>query len=567
MQASASCVLDAVLDTDTERRRLLQQEKRLLQQQVPSTAASNGKEEKDDSSSPAADDAGVQLSAVYDALAAIDADGAEARAVSVLEELGFRPAWHSRPTRELSGGWRMRLALACALYQQPDVLLLDEPTNHLDLVSILWLTRFLTEAIDPSAIVLLVSHDRVFLSAVSTDTVHFHRCQLHYHAGNLDSFLRIRSESEANLRRQQEALDSQREHIRQSIDKMKAAARSKGHPEQRLGLVGSRQKKLGRMGMEKTADGKKFNAQSHGRRLGSENDSGFQSGAGSERGRRIPISLLEPLDKDFKFVFPQPDWTELTGGFAAADGEAPPDALLLTLKDVGFSFTEPTAASPPLFARLNLAVRAGEKIAILGANGVGKSALLGLMACALQPTSGAVLTASKARVGYFRQQLVDMLDMRLTPLQHLQAAAPHLGSEHDVRAALGRFGLGGSLALKPIGVLSGGQKARLVFAAVTCRQPHLLLLDEPSNHLDMLSVAAMVEAVDAFTGAVVVVSHEQTVLERCQRLWLVERPSKRERAGRQTAAKAATATRPPSRSTLRQLTESLEEYRDRLLDG
>ena len=212
--ASDATALQQVIDSDTERTALLAQEAALLE-------AGDSEESE-------------ALVRVYERLAAIDSDGAEARAAEALDELGFSEEAQGQSTRHLSGGWRMRVALAQALYARPDVLLLDEPTNHLDLQGVLWLTRFLL-SLDSATTCLLVSHDTTLLSAVTTDIVHFHQQQLQYYQGNWDSFLEARTNSLTNIARQQLALDAHRQHIRASIDKMKQQARSTGHPEQRQG--------------------------------------------------------------------------------------------------------------------------------------------------------------------------------------------------------------------------------------------------------------------------------------------------------------------------------------------
>ena len=213
--ASDSSVLRTVVDADTERAALLSREAALLSQAAGSA------------------DSSEVLVRVYERLAVIDSDGAEARAAEALDELGFTEKSQQTATQHLSGGWRMRVALAQALYLQPDILLLDEPTNHLDLHGILWLSRFLLSL--EGVTVLLVSHDSAFLSSVTTDIIHLHQHVLHYYQGNWDTFLDARANSQANIARQQLALDAQRQHIRRSIDNMKQQARASGHPEQRQG--------------------------------------------------------------------------------------------------------------------------------------------------------------------------------------------------------------------------------------------------------------------------------------------------------------------------------------------
>jgi ATP-binding cassette subfamily F protein 3 len=236
--------------------------------------------------------------------------------------------------------------------------------------------------------------------------------------------------------------------------------------------------------------------------------------------------------------------------------------------------------------------------------------VLKLLCGEVQPSGGEVKVGSGVRVGYFSQHLVDQLDVRRTPVSQLLSIAPALAasanSEQQARTVLGRFGLGGALALKPIGVLSGGQKARLMFALITLQAPQVLLLDEPTNHLDFVTIDALVEAVKAFQGAVLLVSHDQALLSCCTQLHLVEqrrppatvrlnpnqlkakadrlqreREKEREKAkaagkGRGPTSSSSSSSSPsspapplslPSRCTLSRLTEAFDEYRQRVVDA
>jgi ATP-binding cassette subfamily F protein 3 len=459
VESSSATVMESVLASDLERVRLLALEKSLLQSKTPAAEAS--------------------LNEVYEQLAAIDSDGAEARASEALDELGFTTEMQQQPTNTLSGGWRMRCAIASAMFLSPDVLLLDEPTNHLDVKTVVWLTEYVN-SLDITCVI--VSHDARFLSDTTTDTIHFHMQSLRYYPTNFDGFLQTRSEQAMNIARQQETLDAKREHIRASIDKVKKQAKKSGHGEMKLGMVASRQKKLGRMGFEKTASGQKFNAQSHGRRIGCENSSSI-----STEGKRVAMSQIEPPDADFRFSFPEPDMGKIPDGaglvvmldvaFGHGLDEAQVERLKAEAREEKNServailgghvppVPGPNAASEAfLFANVDFTLRAGQKVGLLGQNGLGKSSLLGLLSGQLPPSRGVVNRHDGVRIGLFEQHLVDALDLTLTPVQHLLLVAPYLkdggNAEQNARAALGRFGLGSKLALQPIGVLSGGQKVR-----------------------------------------------------------------------------------------------------------
>ena len=381
------------------------------------------------------------------------------------------------------------------------------------------------------------------------------------------------------------------------------------------------------MGLEKTAEGKKFVAQSHQRRVGSENDSPITTDR-----KRHAVSQIEPPDKDFKFSFPAPDFDGIVDGspllsaFSLSFGYGVDEGVVEGLKRSTRRWMEeveeaelkgvapplpPTspAESPLIFANAGMIARAGDVVGIVGANGLGKSTVLKLLCGEVEASAGEVKLGSGVRVAYFSQHLVDQLDVRRTPVSQLLSIAPSLAasanSEQQARAVLGRFGLGGALALKLIGVLSGGQKARLMFAIITLQAPHVLLLDEPTNHLDLVTIEALVDAVQSFTGAVLLVSHDQALLATCTQLYLVEErkppalvkvnpnqlkakagrlremkekeKKKAQAAGRgkgsTSSSSSSSVSAPslplplPSRCTLTKLTASFDEYRQRKVDA
>ena len=461
MEGTSKSLLQSVLDVDTERTRLLALEKTLVKSQSPESEA--------------------QLNDIYEQLTAMDSDSAESRAAEALDEVGFSPEQQKQTTQSLSGGFRMRVAIAAAIFMQPDVLLLDEPTNFLDLHGVLWLTDYI-RSLDITCVI--VSHDATFLTDVTDMTIHFHLNQLKYYHGNFETFVQTRADSNANIQRQQEALDAKRAHLRDSIEKMKAQAKRSNKSEMKLGGVASRQKKLGRMGFEHMPDGSKFQSQVHGRRIGCANDVAITTDR-----KRVAVSQIEPPDPGFKFVLPEPNMEKIPEGVA-----------LLSMKDVCFGYGLDEAdmerlrdeareeadrvrqclangeVPPPppanihsdarlLLAQVEFTLRAGEKVGLVGANGQGKSTFLKLLCGKLTPSSGMVTRYEGVRIGLFTQHFVDQLDLRLTPVQHLLQVAPSVTSEggnteQAARAVLGRFGLAGKLALAPIGTLSGGQKVR-----------------------------------------------------------------------------------------------------------
>lgn len=357
-----------------------------------------------------------RLQAVYERLHEIDADNAESRAASILAGLSFTPEMQQVKTKTLSGGWRMRAALARALFIQPDLLLLDEPTNHLDLHAVIWLEACLQKW--PKTL-LIVSHARHFLNSVCTDIIHLHACKLVTYRGDFDTFERTMRERIMMEQRHAEAQDKQRKHVQVGdwsivffegiclqafIDKFRFNAK-------RASLVQSRIKALERMAETPTFE----------------------------------------RDPEYVFRFPDP-------------GTAAVSANIISFVDVDFGY--PNGAT--LFQKLNFGIDTDSRFAVVGSNGIGKSTLLNLIAGALEPIQGHIQRNPKARFAIFSQHHVDGLDLALTPLQYLCRQYPSV-KEQALRSHLGSFGITGPLALQTMFTLSGGQKSRVALAKVRLR--------------------------------------------------------------------------------------------------
>jgi ATP-binding cassette, subfamily F, member 3 len=382
----------------------------------------------------------------------IEAHSAPSRAARILAGLGFDEAMQCQRLDDLSGGWRMRVALAAILFAEPDLLLLDEPTNHLDLEAALWLQRFLRNY---RRTLILVSHDRHFLNAVTTVTLHLERGKLTAYSGGFDAYLRARTEAARRLEvlaRQQAA---ERARLQAFVDRFRAKA-SKARQAQ------SRLKALARL-------------------------------------EPIVLSVDEAPPR---IAFPEPPHLR------------PP---LIALERVAVGYTP----GKPVLSRLDLRLDPDDRIALLGANGNGKTTLARLLAGQLEPMTGRVNRSPKLACGLFAQHQIEEMRKEMAPFDHLSALMPDAPPE-VVRARLGRFGFSQEKAFVAVSGLSGGERARLNLALVTHNAPALLILDEPTNHLDIEAREALVRAMNDFTGAVVLVSHDRHLVELvADRLWLV----------------------------------------------
>jgi len=386
-------------------------------------------------------DAGDELVHLHERMDRIDGYTAQSRAARLLHGLGFSQAELQKPVAEFSGGWRMRLNLGQALMCRSDVLLLDEPTNHLDLEAVLWLESWLQRY--PGTL-LLISHDRDFIDAVTTQIVHFDHQRLVLYQGNYSEFERLRAERLAHQQAAYEKQVEERQRIQKFVDRFRAKATKARQAQSRIKML--------------------------------------------ERMEDIAPAYAE---SQFHFEFPAPKKMPHT---------------LIRMEDVVVGYGD-----RELVGNLNLSIEAGDRIALLGMNGTGKSTLVKLIAGEHAPMSGTLERHGDLKIGYFSQHQSETLDLQASALDSLIRLNPRL-SEQEARDFLGGFGFNGDQALDPVSQFSGGEKARLVLALLVYTRPNLLLLDEPTNHLDLDMRHALTVALQGYEGAVIVVSHDRHLL-------------------------------------------------------
>ena len=384
---------------------------------------------------------GARIAALHARIETIDGYTARSRAGRLLHGLGFSGDQENQPVRAFSGGWRMRLNLGRALMCRSDLLLLDEPTNHLDLDAVLWLEDWLRAY--PGTL-LLISHDRDFLDAVTDHVLHIDHNELKLYNGNYSTFERRRAEQLAGQQAAFEKQQRQIARIRSYVDRFRAKATKARQAQSRL-------KALERM------------------------------------------ALITPahVDTPFNFEFFTPP-------------QLPTPLLQFDRASVGYG-------ARTVVSGIDLSLAPGDRIGLLGANGAGKSTLIKALAGELAPLAGERVESPGLRIGYFAQHQLEQLRAQESPLQHLLRIDPG-APEQSLRDFLGGFGFVGDAALAPVAPFSGGEKARLVLALLVYQRPNLLLLDEPTNHLDLDVRHALDLALQDFTGAVVLVSHDRHLL-------------------------------------------------------
>ena len=377
----------------------------------------------------------------------------EHKVEAILFGLGFdEESMHKSPML-LSGGFQIRLNLAKVLASEPDMLLLDEPTNYLDIVSMRWLSRFLRNW---KGEVLLITHDHHFMDEVCTHTAGIHRHKIRKVKGTVEKLRETIAEEEEVAQRTQENEAKKKEQLEKVIERFRYKAA-------KAAMVQSKIKAAAKLAT--------------GERLTHERNLDFSFTEASFPGKRM-LQI-----KGLSFAYPNKD----------ADGNV-------------------QGMGPELITDLTMEVFKGDRIAVIGPNGRGKTTLLNLIAKELQPTAGEISHNPNLQINYFGQTNINRLNLDNTVEEEIASAIAEVSQKSRARGLAGLMMFSGDAALKKVKVLSGGERSRVLLGKILASSCNMLLLDEPTNHLDMESIESLIDALEDYEGTAMVVTHDEELL-------------------------------------------------------
>ncbi len=386
-----------------------------------------------------------RLGKLEEEIARLDGYSASALAAKLLMGLGIALEYHEKPLSTLSGGFKLRVLLAQALFQEPDILLLDEPTNHLDFISIVWLEKYLKNEFP--GLLLFISHDIEFINRLADQILDVDYAEIRQYSGNYEKFLAEKQLIVEQKLQEKRSVELKIASMQSFVDRFRASAN-------RAKMAQSRIKMIAKMEIPDIKQS----------------------------------SRLSPLFQ-FKSIRPSGKW-------------------VLRVNNLSKNFKE-----KKLFQQLHFEIKRGEKVAIMGENGIGKSTLIKIILGNLHPELGNIEWGYETHISYFSQDHHDLLNKHATVLAWLEQYAAGI-SEQSIRKTLAQVLFNKDDVLKDILALSGGEAARLLLAKMVLEPANVLILDEPTNHLDIEATEALAIALRNYSGTLLFVSHDRHFISK-----------------------------------------------------